>query len=253
MPQGQPPGIARLALLALAILLLLAAGTVGYSLSEGVSLGFGFVWSLDTVATIGSIPEPASSAGQIVKVVLIVFGVGTLFYALVTVVEFFVAGHLTGLLDERRALKKIDSLNDHVLVCGFGRVGRQVARDLREAGRDFVVIDTDVEGTREHAEATGAPIIHGRASDDDVLRQAGIMRAGGLIACVDDDAENVFITLSARELREDISIVARASEEDSERKMLRAGADRVVSPYKESGSEMVRLALDADRTPAPSP
>jgi voltage-gated potassium channel len=252
VPQRSLPGLTRLALLSLVLLLLLAAGTVGYALTEGTSIGFGFVWALDTVATIGSIPEPQSSAGQIVKVALIVLGVGTLFYALVTVAEFFVAGHLSGLLDERRALKTIDSLNDHVLVCGFGRVGRQVARDLREAGRDFVVIDTDVEGTREHAEATGAPIIHGRASDDDVLREAGIMRAGGLIACVDDDAENVFITLSARELRADIAIVARASVEDTERKLRRAGADRVVSPYKESGSEMVRLALAArGNTPAP--
>jgi voltage-gated potassium channel len=240
---GQPPGVARLALLALALLLLLVAGAAGYAIAEGTSIGFGFVWSLDTVATIGSIPEPSSAAGQIVKVALIVLGVGTLFYALVTVVEFFVAGHLSGLLDERRALRQIDSLTDHILVCGFGRVGRQVARDLRAEGRTFVVIDTDVEGTREHAEATGAPIIHGRASDDDVLRQAGIMRASGLIACVDDDAENVFITLSARELRADITIVARAGLEESERKMLRAGADRVVSPYKESGSEMVRLAI----------
>ncbi len=247
MPQGQPPGVVRLALLALAILLLLAAGTAGYAITENVSVGFGFIWSLDTVATIGSIPEPASSAGRIVKVALIVLGVGTLFYALVTTVEFFVAGHLSGLLDERRALKKIDSLTDHVLVCGFGRVGRQVARDLREAGRDFVVIDTDVEGTREHAEATGAAIIHGHASDDDVLHRAGIMRASGLIACVDDDAENVFITLSARELRADLTIVARAGVEETERKLRRAGADRVVSPYKESGTEMVRLALGSER------
>jgi voltage-gated potassium channel len=243
--QGQLPGLTRLALLTLAIGLLLAAGTAGYALTEHVSVGFGFIWALDTVATVGSIPEPASTAGQIVKIALIVLGVGTLFYALVTVAEFFVAGHLSGLLDERRALKQIDALNDHVLVCGFGRVGRQVARDLRDAGRDFVVIDTDVEGTREHAEATGAPIIHGRASDDDVLHRAGIMRAAGVIACVDSDAENVFITLSARGLRSNLTIVARASEEDSEPKMLRAGADRVVSPYKESGSEMVRLALGA--------
>jgi len=248
--RGQLPGLTRLALLALALCLLLVAGTIGYAVSEDTSIGFGFVWALDTVATIGSIPEPASTAGQVIKVVLIVLGVGTLFYALVTVAEFFVAGHLSGLLDERRALKKIDSLNDHVLVCGFGRVGRQVARDLRAAGRDFVVIDTDVEGTREHAEATEAPIIHGRASDDDILHQAGIMRASGLIACVDDDAENVFITLSARELRAEMTIVARASVEDTERKLRRAGADRVVSPYKESGSEMVRLALDPGQAAA---
>lgn len=250
MPKGQLPGAPRLALLALAICLLLLAGTVGYMLTEGSSFGYGFNWALDTVATVGSIPDPPGTGGKIVKVALIVFGVGTLFYALVTVAELFVAGHLSGLLDERRALKKIDSLNDHVLVCGFGRVGRQVARDLRAAGRDFVVIDTDVEGTREHAETTGAPIVHGRASDDEVLHEAGIMRAGGLIACVDDDAENVFITLSARELRADLTIVARASVEDTERKLRRAGADRVVSPYKESGSEMVRLALDPGRAAA---
>jgi voltage-gated potassium channel len=243
VPSGQPPGLVRLALLTLAIGLLLAAGTAGFAIAENVSVGWGFVWALDTVATVGSIPEPASSAGQIVKVALIVLGVGTLFYALVTVAEFFVAGHLSGLLDKRKALKQIDSLSDHVLVCGFGRVGRRVARDLRAAGRDFVVIDTDVEGTRAHAEATGAPIIHGRASDDEILHQAGIMRASGLIACVDSDAENVFITLSARELRSEMTIVARASVEDTERKLRRAGADRVVSPYKESGSEMVRLTL----------
>lgn len=233
----------RLAILLVAILVLLAAGTAGYMATEGASVGYGLVWALDTVATVGSIPEPASSGGQIVKVALIVLGVGTLFYALVTVTEFFVAGHLSGLLEERRRMKEIDSLSDHILICGFGRVGRQAARDLREAGQDFVVIDNDPEGTREHAEATGAPYVHGSSSEDEVLRRAGIMRAAGLIACVDSDAENVFITLSAREMRSDLTIVARAAVEDTERKLLHAGADRVVSPYKESGSEMVRLAL----------
>ena len=235
----------RLAVLVAAIFALLAAGTAGYVLTEGASIGFGFVWALDTVATVGSIPEPASSAGQIVKVALIVLGVGTLFYALVTVAEFFVAGHLSGLLEERRLLKEIDALSDHILICGFGRVGRQAARDLRAAGRYFVVIDTNVEESSRHAEALGAPIVHGAASDDEVLLQAGIMRAAGVIACVDSDAENVFITLSVREMRSDLPIVARAAVEDTERKLRHAGADRVVSPYKESGSEMVRLAVGA--------
>jgi voltage-gated potassium channel len=235
----------RLAILLAAILVLLVAGTAGFTATEGTSLGYGFVWSLDTVATVGSIPEPASTGGQIVKVALIVLGVGTLFYALVTVAEFFVAGHLSGLLEERRLLKEIDSLEDHILICGFGRVGRQAARDLRAAGRDFVVIDTNVEETRGHAVALEAPIVHGAASDDTILRQAGIMRAAGVIACVDSDAENVFITLSVREMRPDLTIVARAAVEDTERKLRHAGANCVVSPYKESGSEMVRLAVGA--------
>ncbi len=237
--------IERLAVLVAAICVLLAVGTVGYMLTEGASVGFGFVWALDTVATVGSIPEPQSSGGQVLKVGLIVLGVGTLFYALVTVAEFFVAGHLSGLLEERRLLKEIDSLNDHILICGFGRVGRQAARDLRAEGRDFVVIDTNVDETAGHAAALEAPIVHGAASDDSVLRRAGIMRAAGVIACVDSDAENVFITLTVREMRPDLPIVARAAVEDTERKLHHAGADRVVSPYKESGSEMVRLAVDA--------
>lgn len=238
----------RLGMLVAAICLLLAMGTAGYALSEGTSIGYSFVWALDTVATVGSIPGPESTGGQIVKVALIVFGVGTLFYALVTVTEFFVSGHLSGLLEERRALKKIDALKEHILICGFGRVGRQAARDLRAAGRSFVVLDNNPEETREHAEAMGAPFIEGSPSDDEVLRSAGIMRAAGVMACVDSDAENIFITLTAREMRSDITIVARASVEDSESKLRRAGADRIVSPYKTSGSEMTRLTLQPQVT-----
>ena len=230
-------------MLALAICILLAAGTAGYVVTEGTSVGFGFVWALDTVATVGSIPEPASSGGQVLKVALIVLGVGTLFYALVTVTEFFVSGHLSGLLEERRVLKKINSLSDHILICGFGRVGQQAARDLQAAGGRFVVIDSNPAETREYAEAIGVPFIEGSPSDDETLRAAGIMRAAGVMACVDSDPENIFITLTARELRSDITIVARASVEDSESKLRRAGADRIVSPYKTSGSEMVRYAL----------
>jgi voltage-gated potassium channel len=233
----------RLGMLVGAIFLLLAAGTAGYAITEGTSVPYSFAWALDTVATVGSVPAPDSTGGQVVKVGLIVLGVGTLFYALVTVTEFFVAGHLSGLLEERRALKKIDSLKDHILICGFGRVGRQAGRDLRAANRDFVVLDNNPEETREHAEAMGAPFVEGSPSDDEVLRSAGIMRAAGIMACVDSDAENIFITLTARELRADITIVARASVEDSESKLRRAGADRIVSPYKTSGSEMVRFTL----------
>jgi voltage-gated potassium channel len=168
--------------------------------------------------------------------------VGTLFYALVTVTEFFVAGHLGGLLQERRTLRKVRSLVNPHLICGFGRVGRQVAHDLRTVGHPFVVIDSNPDN-RELAESLGAPFIEGQPSDDDVLRNAGIEAARSVIACVDSDAENIFVTLTARELRPDVMIVARASHEGSEKKLRRAGADRVISPYKASGAEMARLAL----------
>lgn len=232
----------RLAVLGGLIVLLCVFGTIGFAVFEHTSAWHSFVWSLDTIATVGSVPPPDSTGGDIVKVVLIILGVGTLFYGLVSLTEFFVAGHLSGLLDERRQQRMIDSLSDHYLICGFGRVGRQVARDLRGAGARYVVVDESPEN-RELAQAVGVRYIEGPPSDDEVLRSAGIERARAVIACVDSDAENIFITLTARELRDDVVIVARASEEHSETKLRRAGADRVISPYKTSGSEMARLAL----------
>jgi voltage-gated potassium channel len=232
----------RLAILGALIVAVLGVGTAGFVLTEDTSVGYGFLWALDTVSTVGSISDPPSSGGRAVKVILIVLGLGTLFYALVTAAEFFVAGRLSGLLEDRRTLRMIDSLSDHILICGFGRVGRQVARDLKTAGRRFVVIDSNAEN-RAHADALGAPFIEGPPSDDGVLREAGIERAAGVLACIDSDPENIFTTLTARELRPDITIVARAAVEDSEKKLKRAGADRIVSPYKASGTEMARLAL----------
>jgi voltage-gated potassium channel len=232
----------RLAKLGAVICLLLVAGMLGFTVTESTSLWVGFVWALDTIATVGSIPSPQTTGGQVLKVLLIVLGVGTLFYALVAVTEFFVAGQVTGLLDERRRQRMVDALSDHYLVCGFGRVGRQVVRDLRAAGAEYVIVDPNPESV-EAAATMGVPYIDGDAADEHVLRQAGIERARAVIACVDSDAENVFITLTARELRPDLTIVARASGEESEKKLKRAGAQRVVSPYKSSGSEMARLAL----------
>ncbi|MEA2194779.1 MAG: voltage-gated potassium channel [Solirubrobacteraceae bacterium] len=234
--------VRRLGQLGLLIGLLLAAGSIGYALTSDRGLWDGFVLALDTVATVGSIPAPTGTGAQLVRVALIVLGVGTLFYALVTVAEFFVAGHIAEILAERRSQKMIDSFSDHFIICGFGRVGRQVARDLHAAGVRYVVIDSNPE-SREIAASVGVRFLEGAPSDDELLRAAGIARARALVACMDSDAENIFTTLTARELRGDIAIIARASVEDSEKKLKRAGADRVISPYKASGTEMARLAL----------
>jgi voltage-gated potassium channel len=232
----------RLGQLGIVIAALLLAGTAGFILTTDDGPWDAFVLALDTVATVGSIPSPQNTAAELVKAGLIVFGVGTLFYALVTVAEFFVAGHLGEILAERRTQKEINSLSGHYIICGFGRVGRQVARDLRAAGAAYLVIDSNPDN-RELADAVGVRFLEGAPSDDELLRAAGIERARGLLACMDSDAENIFTTLTARELRADIAIIARASVEDSEKKLKRAGADRVISPYKSSGTEMARLAL----------
>jgi voltage-gated potassium channel len=232
----------RLVRLGVVIVAVVLAGSTAFAISEDLSFWEAFRWSLDIVATVGSAAHPKTTAGEITSTLLIVVGVGTLFYGLVTVTEFFVAGHLAELLQERRTQRMIDATSDHFIICGYGRVGRQVARDLRAAGARYVIIDPDPENL-EKAEGVGIRLIEGEASNDDVLRRAGVERARAVIACVDSDAENIFITLTVRELNPDAAVVARASVEDSESKLLRAGAQRVISPYKSSGSEMARLAL----------
>ncbi|MBV9820090.1 MAG: potassium channel protein [Solirubrobacterales bacterium] len=232
----------RLAILLVALVAMILAGTLAFTLIEGTSVAFSFAWTLDTVTTLGAIQDPHDPAGRVVVVLLELFGIGTLFYGLATVAEFFVSGQLSGLLEERRTQRMIDTFTDHIIVCGFGRVGRQIASDLEQVGVRCVAIDDD-PSHREEAAAMGVRLIQSTAADDEVLISAGIERARAIIACVDSDAENIFIALTARELRPDVLIVARASAEDSEKKLRRAGADRVISPYKTSGTEMARVAL----------
>ncbi len=239
----------RLAALIAGLTVLTVAGGAALAALEDVSFWRGFNWAVDIVATTGSIGEPSTVGGEVVKIALIFFGLGTLLYLLVTTVELFVAGHMTGLLGVWKMERRIDRLSGHYLICGFGRVGRQVARDLSEAGVDFVVIDDNLD-MREALDEMDVLYLNGAASDDAVLIEAGIKRARAVIACVDSDAENIFLTLSARELAPDIEIIARASQESSERKLLRAGASDVISPYKASGRAMARIALSA-RPPVP--
>jgi voltage-gated potassium channel len=234
--------VGRIARLGAVVAILLALATVALSRSEGVNAWYAFRWALDTASTLGGFPPPRTTLGQIVQVGLVLIGVATLFYALATVTEFFSAGHLGEALAVRRRQTMLERLTDHYIVCGFGRVGRQIARDLYAAGATYVVVDTNVEN-RDLAEQHGMLFVEGDATDSAVLLQLGIARARSLIACVDSDAYNVFITLTARELRDDIPIVARAASEDTEAKLRRAGANRVISPYKASGTEMARLAL----------
>jgi len=147
----------RLALVGLIVAALLGRGTLGLALAEDVGAWYAFRWALDTAATVGGFPQPSTTVGQLVHVGLIVVGVGTLFYALATVAEFFATGHLGELLGARRAQKMIDSLADHHIVCGYGRVGRQVMRDLRAARAKFVVVDSKTENRHlAEAQATSA-------------------------------------------------------------------------------------------------
>ncbi len=233
----------RLAVAGLSLAILMVGGATAYAAFEGETWWKGFIRAFETVTTLGSAGSPSSLGGQITEIVVISLGLGTLLYLLGTITELLVTGHLNGLLQARRMQKRIEDLHDHYLICGFGRVGHRIARRLQQAGEPFVVIDENPD-VREDMEEMGVLHVDGRASDDEVLCEAGVMRARAVITCVDSDAENIFVTITARALRPDIEIVARAAEEPTEQKLIRAGANDVVSPYKASGDTMARLALD---------
>ena len=232
----------RLVLLLIALTSVTLGAAVAFSVAESTSIAYGCAWALDKVTTVGALPTPADAGGRVILAILELFGIGTLFYGLATVAEFFVSGQLSGLLDQRRIQKMIDSYTDHFIVCGYGRVGRRVARDLRAGNAQVVVIDPN-PSHRDEARHDGVALIEAQASNDEILLHAGIERAAAVIACVDSDAENIFIALTARELSSSVRVIARASIQETERKLLHAGADEVISPYTMAGTEMARLAL----------
>ena len=227
----------RLALLAFAMVLV--GGTVGY-----VILGFGFLDALyqtvTTVTTVGFREVlPLTTAGQVFTIVLILVGVGTALYTFGVLLEALIEGHLRQHLESRRMDRNIGKLRGHVIICGWGRVGRASAQYLTSIGQAVVVIDRDparLEG-REH------PTVLGDVTDDLVLEAAGIAHARALIAALDTDADNVYVTLSGRALRPDLVIIARARTEPSKSKMLRAGANRAVNPQLIGGRRMAAFAL----------
>src|SRR6266704_4661092 len=178
-------------------------------------------------------------AGKIFTIVLILAGVGTVLYAFGVVIETLVEGHLRRHFERRRMERNIARMTGHPIVCGWGRVGRAVGSYLSGQGSDVVVVDLDPGRVGE----VPFPALIGDVTDDEVLRTAGVMRARALVTAINTDAENVYVTLSARALRPDLVIVARARTEESESKLLRAGATRVVNPQRIGGQRIAAAAL----------
>ena len=229
----------RLAGALTALVIVLVVGTVGY-----VILGFDLLdaayQTVTTVSTVGFREvEPLSAAGKVFTSVLILVGVGAALYAFGVLIETFIEGRLNELLGRRRMEQSLASLQDHIIICGWGRVGRSIAEEVAVAGRDLVIVETDAL----RVDDAPHPAVVGDATEDAVLRAAGIERASALVAAVDGDAANSFITLSARALRPDLFIVARARSQDSVEKLRRAGADRVVNPQSIGGARMAAFVL----------
>jgi len=224
------------------LLAIVLAGTLGFAILEDQSPLDALYSSVEVISTTGMGDVPESAGGKILTIALIVGGMGTLLYAFGVVIEFLVGGYLADFLEERSMKKKISELTGHYLICGYGRVGEQVAKEFTRTGVEFVIVDSNPESIAR-AREDGHPHIEGDASDDEALHRAGISRAKGLVACVDSDADNVFVTLSARVISPDLWIVSRGNTEDSHSKLEKAGADKVVSPYAIGGREMATLML----------
>src|SRR5262245_7185990 len=196
-----------------------------------------------TVTTVGYREgHTLSRAGEACAVVLLVAGVGTAFYAFTLIATIVVEGGLARRLRRHRVHRMIDELDQHFIVCGFGRIGSVIAGEFVQQGIPFVVVDRDAERVREALEL-GMLAVEADASREDVLKRLHIDRARGLVAAVGTDAENVYTILTARVLAPGLFIVGRAETEDAELKLRRAGADRVVSPYAIGAQQMAQTAL----------
>ncbi len=222
----------RIGLVALGVVLLL--GTVGYLL-----LGFDLLDSVyQTVTTISTVgftsPRALNAGARVFTILLILVGVGTALYTFSAILEVLIEGHMRDLVRRRKMERDIGRMSGHVIVCGWGRVGREVARFLVNAGRQVVVVDRDLERLGSVPFAT----VRGDVTDDETLHAAGIDRAATLVAALDTDADNLYVTVAGRSMRPDLQIIARARGESSEPKLVRAGADRVVNPQRLGGDRM---------------
>jgi voltage-gated potassium channel len=230
--------------LAVALLaLVLLGGTLGYTLIEGWHPWDAFYMTVTTITTVGfKEVHPLSRAGEAFTVLVILAGVGTAFYTFTLLATVVVEGGLHARLERRRRLRMIDDLRDHFIVCGYGRIGAIIVEELRRQHVPYVVIERDHERVLAVMESGGLAV-EADASSEEVLTRLGIARARGFIAAVGTDAENVYAVLTARVLRPDLYIIGRAETEDASRKLLRAGANRVVSPYRIGARELAQTAL----------
>ncbi len=221
----------------------MVVGTLGYALLEHWSFLDALYMTVITVGTVGfSEVHPLDTAGRVFTIVMVFAGVGALAFALGQLIEFLLEGHLTNILEVRRMEKRISDLEGHTILAGLGRVGGVTARSLADEGASFVVIDTNPEATRL-ASAAGWIAIEGDATDEGTLLKAGIREAGSIVTALPGDAENLFVTISARSLNPDAFIVARSEHETTEAKLIKAGANRVITPNVIGGRRMASMVL----------
>ncbi len=218
-----------------------AFGTCGYHLVEGASLWDSFYMTVITLTTVGYREVfPLSRAGEAFTVVLLAVGIGLLLTAATELARGIVEGELRSVFGVNRRSRMLERLQNHEVVCGWGRMGQAVVEELVRARRQVVAVERHPDRLRE-LEAQGLLHVAGDATEERVLRAAGVERARGLVACLDDDAHNVYTVLTARSLNPGLFIVARATEDGAEERLRRAGADRVMNPYRLGGLRLAHM------------
>jgi len=233
----------RLGFATLAIIGMIAFGSVVFYLLEDISFLESIYLATQTVTTVGYGDVPVKTrGGKMFAVVFMLFGVGTVLYALTVLAQAVIQSEIVGAVGIRRKIREMEKLENHYIVCGAGRVGRRIIRNLQKQNMPFVIIEKD-EKKVARFEEDGAHILIADATFEETLNQAGVKRARGLATCLADDADNVYVVLTARDLNENLHIVARAVEEQAEPKLIRAGASRVVAPTIIGSQSMARALL----------
>ncbi|MBW2039416.1 MAG: potassium channel protein [Deltaproteobacteria bacterium] len=222
---------------------LLLGGTLGYRFIEGWPLLESLYMTVITITTVGyGEVHQLSREGRIFTVFLIMSSFGVMAYIVGSITQTIIAGQLRKILGRRKLEKRIKRQKDHFILCGYGRIGSFIAREFKREDVPFVIVENDPERIKL-IEEDEFPYVEGDADEDEILVRAGIERARGLIAAVRSDADNLYITLSARSLNPNLYILSRANEEGADRKLLSAGANRVVSPYLMGAARMVNAVL----------
>ncbi len=238
--------LSRLRKAALALGAIVIGGTAGYMVLEGWGFLDALYMTMITISTVGyGEVNELDTSGRLWSMALIITGASVLVYATSSFVELVLEGTIRGYFARRRMEDAIGKLNGHYILCGYGRVGRKIAEEFANEDVDFVVIDQE-ESEVERCLEEGYLAIHGNASDNDVLEAGGVGRAKGLVAALDSDADNLFITFSARKMNPDLHIVARANSEESAVKLKQAGADRSLSPYAVEGRRLAAFAIEPE-------
>jgi voltage-gated potassium channel len=226
-----------------AIVVLMAFGTIGFKLILPLTWFDSFYFTLITLTSVGyGEPEHTTEGARFFTAALIILGVGTLGYALSSAAQAVIESELLSTFGKRRMYKDINKLTGHYIVCGAGRVGAGVIRDISRSGHELVVIEGD-ESIADRLLAQGQLVLMGDATSEDVLKAAGIERARGIVCAVSSDPDNVYITLTARDLNKDVRIVSRANDEAAVSRLLKAGADKVVSPALTGSTRMAQMLL----------